>query len=230
VTRSGLAEAAARMEGMRERKKRERRAAIAAHALTLFATHGFENVTIREIAQAADGSEPTVFNYFPTKESLVFHEDRARESALVDAVRERAVGETVLDAFQARALDVLDRDWRETLVEWIRVVQSSSRLQQYRRELYARHAHTLADLLRQEHPELETVTAESLARALMGVVASAHETLGQRILTGQAPRRVGPSVRAEAERAFELLGRGLAEFGRRQPAQRRPRKRIESTR
>ena len=67
-------------EGMRERKKRERREAIAARALRLFIENGFEHVSMREIAQVADVSEPTVFNYFPTKENLVFNEDRERDS------------------------------------------------------------------------------------------------------------------------------------------------------
>jgi AcrR family transcriptional regulator len=33
---------------------------------------------MRDVARAADVSEPTVFNYFPTKESLVFHEELCR--------------------------------------------------------------------------------------------------------------------------------------------------------
>ena len=94
-------------EGMRERKKRERRDAIAAHALRLFADNGFERVSMREIAQVADVSEPTVFNYFPTKENLVFNEDRERELALLQAVRDRPPASSVVAAFRDQALKLL---------------------------------------------------------------------------------------------------------------------------
>ena len=211
-------------EGRRERKKRERRDAIAQHALALFAAEGFDNVTIHEIAEAADVSEPTVFNYFPTKESLVFHQDQAREAAMVAAVRERSEGISVLIAFQASALAFVDFDWPVTFVQFVRVVQSSPRLQQYRREVYARHAQALAAYLRQEDPKLNSVSATSLALALMGVAVAASESLGQRVMAGQEPRRAASAARGEAERAFALLGHGLADFGARAPTPSRGRR------
>ena len=97
--------------------------------------------------------------------------------------------------------------------DWIRVVQSSPRLQQYRREVYARHSRALAQVLRAENPNLDVVTASSLARAMVGVLESALESVGQRILDGQPPRRALRLVRAEAERAFRALGEGLVGFG-----------------
>jgi AcrR family transcriptional regulator len=70
--------------GLRERKKAQTRAAIAAGAAELFARNGFRAVTMIEVAEAAEVSEQTVYNHFPTKESLVF--DRALElrTALLD--------------------------------------------------------------------------------------------------------------------------------------------------
>lgn len=65
------------MAGLRERKKAQTRAAIAAGAAELFARNGFRAVTMVEVAAAAEVSEQTVYNHFPTKESLVF--DRAGE-------------------------------------------------------------------------------------------------------------------------------------------------------
>ena len=44
-------------------------------ATALFLAHGFDNVTVAQIAAASEVSEQTVFNYFPTKESMFF--DRA---------------------------------------------------------------------------------------------------------------------------------------------------------
>src|ERR1700733_683982 len=64
-------------EGLREQKKRLTRQRISDVATTLFVVRGFEHVTVSEIARIVGVSEKTVFNYFPTKESLVF--DRADE-------------------------------------------------------------------------------------------------------------------------------------------------------
>jgi AcrR family transcriptional regulator len=54
--------------GLRERKKRQTRALITEVAQRLFSERGFDAVTVAEVARAADVSEGTVYNYFPTQE------------------------------------------------------------------------------------------------------------------------------------------------------------------
>src|ERR1700761_1276987 len=77
------------MASLRERKKAATRMAIADAASQLFETHGFANVSVDAVAHAAGVSRQTVFNYFPTKEDLVF--DRADEirELMVGALRSR---------------------------------------------------------------------------------------------------------------------------------------------
>src|SRR2546428_4342397 len=87
-------------QGLRERKKEQTRQAIAETARRLFAERGFDAVTVAEVARAADVSEGTVFNYFPTKEDLFYGQMETFEAALIDAVRERAPGVSVLSAFR----------------------------------------------------------------------------------------------------------------------------------
>ncbi len=58
-------------EGLRERKKRMMRQLISDTATAMFLERGFEEVRVAEVAAACDVSEKTVYNYFPTKESLV---------------------------------------------------------------------------------------------------------------------------------------------------------------
>ena len=73
----------AQSEGLRARKKRAAREGIAATARRLFAERGFDAVTVAEIAAAADVSQKTVFNHFPTKEDLAF---AGREEGIVQFV------------------------------------------------------------------------------------------------------------------------------------------------
>src|SRR3954447_18754898 len=58
-------------EGLRERKKRLTRQQLSDTATEMFLERGFDAVRVSEIAEACGVSEQTVFNYFPSKESLI---------------------------------------------------------------------------------------------------------------------------------------------------------------
>ena len=85
--------------GLRERKKEQTRQLIAETARRLFSERGFESVTVAEIARTAEVSEQTVFNYFPTKEDLVYWRLQSFEDELLRTIREREPGEPALAAF-----------------------------------------------------------------------------------------------------------------------------------
>src|SRR3954466_6273886 len=95
-------------EGLRERKKRASREAIAATARRLFAERGFEAVTVADVAAAADVSEKTVFNHFATKEDPAFAGPERGIAQFVDAIAGRPPGASVLDAFRAETHRVLE--------------------------------------------------------------------------------------------------------------------------
>ena len=59
------------VESLRERKRRETRAAIERSAITLVDELGYENVTVAMIAERAVVSQSTFFNYFPTKDAAI---------------------------------------------------------------------------------------------------------------------------------------------------------------
>lgn len=93
--------------GLRERKKAETRERIVAAALDLFASQGFEETTVAQIAEAADISPRTFFGYFPSKEAVVFHDTEELLGALRERLSSRKSGE---DAFDAMRAWILERD------------------------------------------------------------------------------------------------------------------------
>ena len=90
-------------EGLRERKKRQTRQHLSDVATGLFLERGFEAVTVAEIAEAADVSVNTVYNYFPAKEDLFLDRAGAWSTGCRAAVRGRGAGESAAAGRPARA-------------------------------------------------------------------------------------------------------------------------------
>lgn len=73
------------MAGLRDRKKQQTHDALSQAAIELFLERGFDEVSVADIAAAADVSKPTLFKYFATKQDLAVHRfaDHAGEPARV---------------------------------------------------------------------------------------------------------------------------------------------------
>ena len=86
---------------LRERKKLATRRLLRRVALDLIAERGVANVTVEDIAEAADVSPRTFFNYFPSKEAALFGgHDPARAAVLRDRVAHQAPGEPPLEVLR----------------------------------------------------------------------------------------------------------------------------------
>jgi AcrR family transcriptional regulator len=84
--------------GLRERKKRQTRQALLDAAERLFETHGYDHVTVAQIADAASISVKTLFTYFASKEDLAFGDEARLRDALVTAVAGRPPGQSPVAA------------------------------------------------------------------------------------------------------------------------------------
>ncbi|MBN9511290.1 MAG: TetR family transcriptional regulator [Alphaproteobacteria bacterium] len=92
---------------LRELKKQRTRKHIIDIAAALFHERGFEAVTVAEIAQAAEVGEQTVYNYFTTKEGLVFDEADAFVNRVSSMILEAPQDQPLMAAIRAEALAFL---------------------------------------------------------------------------------------------------------------------------
>lgn len=135
-------------EGLRERKKRLTREAIAAAATRLFAERGFDNVTVAEIADEANVSVKTLFSYVGTKEELLLNGQPAVLEDIVRAVRNRRLGQTPLvAAAQALLTAASDPDPARSLEGFRQLIISGPAARSRVRALWDETESRLADAL-----------------------------------------------------------------------------------
>ena len=206
--------------GLRERKKQRTRELIAETARRLFAERGFERVTVAEVARAAEVAEKTVFNYFPTKEDLVYWRLESFEEELLGAIRERAPGESILAAFarfilqQRGLLATRDPEAGERLAAVTRMISDSPALRAREQQVFARYTDSLAHLIADE-TGARAGDARPLvaANAMMGVHRTLVAYTRGRVAEGAERAGLAREVRARTKQALELLENGLGDYG-----------------
>ncbi len=197
--------------GLRELKKERTRQAIAATAFDLFAQRGFDHVTVADVADAVDVSTMTVFNYFPTKEDLLFDEIPEREAALVAAVREREPGESVVAALRRNHLAQCKRMSSPGFAVFARVIDESPALRAKELEVMARFEQVLASALEGELG-IRSWDARVAATLLVGVQWQFFALARERALAGRYGPAAARRLRADLARAYELVEQGLGEL------------------
>lgn len=203
---------------LRERKKRETRQRISDVAMGLFMRHGFDKVTVAEVARAADVSVNTVFNYFKTKEELFLDRQDTAEGFLADLVRDRAPGVSALRAIRDDFLNaVRTRHWRYGFNPgadwWHQMVADSPALTAAVKRLDETREEKLAEALADEadaDPDDLTprVVAAQICAALHVLTVQAH----CRRMAGEAWEDILADTEKKAERAFDLLEHGIGDY------------------
>jgi AcrR family transcriptional regulator len=217
--------AATGAEGLRERKKALTRQRLTDAATRMFLARGFDAVRVTEIAAACDVSEKTVYNYFPTKESLILDRWDGTARALradladagvhpVDAVRGILAGEL------AALTSWLDS--QDDTAAAIGSVRRFGELIATTPALRAYHNDTMNELV--------TITSGLLAErvglnaddpqpqiaatALLGLWAVHFTALRKYLDDTRTPAAVFAAVTADVDAAAELLLTGLGSFAR----------------
>ena len=207
--------------GLRERKKQQTWGLIAQTARRLFQEHGFDAVTVADVAREADVSRKTVFNYFPTKEDLFYSGLEFFEARLLEAIRERKPGESILAAFERFVteprglLAADDPDAGERPLAVIRLITDSSALLAREQQIYAGYAAALAALIAEEtQARPDDIAPWVAANAMIGLHKALVDHVRRRVLAGERDRaRIARGLRAQARQAVALLEHGLGHLG-----------------
>jgi AcrR family transcriptional regulator len=199
--------------GLRERKKQRMYRDVSDVAIALFLEKGFENVSVAEIAAAAEISKPTLFRYFPTKEDLVLHRFADHEAEAARVVAERPDGQSPLEALRLHFLEGLER------CDPITGLNDEGGVLAFHRLLYG--TPSLVARLYGYLERSEGALAHALGGDLPARLAAAQIVAVQRVLALENWRRIAAGEGVEAVRAdavaaaglaFQQLGAGMEQF------------------
>lgn len=178
---------------LRERKKLETRRAIQRIALDLVAKRGYAQVTVEDIAEAANVSPRTFFNYFPSKEAALLAANSERSEDIRQRLVDQPAGKSPLDALRTVVVEELQRLSQEVAelggAEWLRRVKQAMgdphlRAAQAAHTTDLEHAIVAAlaerrgtDPERDPYPVLLASTAIGLMRAVISIWANLGDTV-----------------------------------------------------
>ncbi len=213
-------------EGLRERKKRLMRQQLSDTATQMFLEQGFDAVRVTDIAEACGVSEKTVFNYFPTKESLILDRLESTMASLRTGLADPGV-----PPVQA-ALRILDRELAD-MTSWLAAqddpVRAGAMIQRFGTLIQATpslRAHQ-SDMMDQFVAVAAAILAERAtmnpddpepqiaATALLGLWRIQFQALSKHLNGTRTPAQVHQAVTADVRRAARLIDTGLNAFARR---------------
>jgi AcrR family transcriptional regulator len=169
----------ARAETLRERKKRMTSEAIFQQAKRMFDERGYDNVTVAEIADAANISVKTLFTYIRSKEDLIFNDAPTMLDQILAAVRERPAGASGLDAVIATMLAAARRE-PDGIEGYHRTVGTSSGVHSRVRRMWEEFEDDLTRALAAEDDDHLALAEHRLAAAQLTALV--------RVLTSQEVR------------------------------------------
>ncbi|HEY2641100.1 MAG TPA: TetR family transcriptional regulator [Streptosporangiaceae bacterium] len=210
-------------EGLRERKKRRMRQQLSDTATQMFLERGFDAVRVAEIAEACGVSEKTVFNYFPTKESLILDRLEATMASLETGLSEPGIAPV------EAALRLLDRELT-AMTSWLAaqndprlaiamirrfgvLLQETPALRAYQNDMMDQvTVQAAAILARRAGMKADDPEPQMAATALLGLWRVQFHALSKYLDGTRTPAQVHRAVSADVHRAATLIDAGLRCF------------------
>ncbi|MET7699493.1 MULTISPECIES: TetR/AcrR family transcriptional regulator [unclassified Streptomyces] len=187
-------------EGLRERKKRQTRQYISDVATGLFLERGFDAVTIAEVAEAADVSVNTVYNYFPAKEDLFLDRSRGVVDRLARWTRARGKGESAAAAVLRELRDEVQAvsprlGLMDGYARFMQVIHDAPGL---RSRLWAIGQEVLINLEEALREETGAPAEDPMPGLIAGQINWVHQTvmatIGREMMAGRNPDEVSREV------------------------------------
>jgi AcrR family transcriptional regulator len=208
--------------GLRERKKAQSRLTISNVATKMFIQRGFDDVTVAEVAAAADVSVATIFNYFETKEELFFD----REGEIIEAQRRfivaRKAGETITSVLHREFLAAIDAVVPPLMAHnarFLRTIEGSSALRARVRLGFEKAEASLAETIAEETEAVAgDPTPQIVAAMLVAIWRTLVESAGAAALRGDPVASTKRRLRQACDRAFVLLEGGMRGYGKKKAA------------
>lgn len=199
------------MASLRETKKAQTRQRISDIATQMFATRGFEAVTIADIADAAGVSKVTVFNYFPRKEDLFFDRMPQIRDLFADAIATRG-DRTALTAVQDLVIDLARQHHpvlglHDRFVHFWRTIIASPALRARARELADELTDHLATHMATAIPPKGAPAARLQAALAVVVIREAFTAAAARMLAGEPAQAVDADYQQALASGFGHLQR-----------------------
>jgi len=192
--------------GRRERKKRETRDRLADVAARLFAEHGYDAVSVSDVARAAGVADQTVYNHFPTKPDLVFDLAEEMLERSRRCVAERDPASTPADALRASVHEDIDQfvrgDPSLTRGEYLALSVASDDVRRYAMRFRHDQAEAIAAAIGETDPELNALVARAHAGVLVTVVQAVTDRIGAAILSGVDLATVARGLHDDADVAL----------------------------
>jgi AcrR family transcriptional regulator len=211
-------------EGLRDRKKRELRQRISDTATAMFLEEGFDAVRVSDVAAACGVSEKTVYNYFPTKESLLLDREQGQTEALSQALRAASDGQSLVEAVVAmieRDLDDMRTGWPDASVRdsmaglrrFGEIIEETPTLRAAADAMRERMTRAAAEALAERAGVAPDDPEPQLAAVIvMGLWRTQFSSLLRHAETAQSPDELHAAVRADIRRAAPVADSGLSSF------------------
>jgi AcrR family transcriptional regulator len=213
--------------GLRERKKQLTRQAILDASERLFEEHGYDGVTVAQIADAANVSVKTLFTYFDSKEDLVFADEDATRDALLGALRDRAPGESALEAFRRYLHQWADEETGEGIEAFHQAYGDFPQLRSRMLLMFEHFEVSVAGLLAEETGAGPADPLPRLAAAqLISLLRSLTSTEARRYVNDRPAEERSKAVAEWIDASSGLLKAGLAKYAVRAAAE--PRRQAKS--
>lgn len=200
-------------EGLRQRKRRKTRAALSRVAIRLSIQRGWENVTVNDIATAANVSPRTFRNYFSTKAEAVAAGHLERMLRIADELRVRPVGEqlwtslihSVSAQFEPPAEKAREAPGARRWMERVRFLMSEPAIHGEVLKASAAAQHELAKVIAERTSA--SLVNDQYSQLMAAVVIAVVGVISERWLREVATRSIVPLMRE----AFDLVAAGLPE-------------------